>query len=509
MSFLKEFRWPILSGVLYVLTQCPPFPPWSQFFCFVPLWFFWWRQRDSLRRILISGWICQFIYSAGVYHWVPSTLTQYGLADAPWNVLLFLTACSVGQLFVPTAGFVWWITKKYLVESWQVTWMALTFVTVQVIFPNVFPLHAAYGWVWGRLPGAQLAEWVGFWGLYLVCIVVNLALLQYWLRRQARYFIFGVLFFLGVNLLGLFLKTRFVPGDQTLKILAVQGSISNALKMQQEKNGTAQEYITQVYTELTEDALKRYPDTQLIIWPETAFPEKVVTEPGTEGHQARLRQTIKKWNVPLLTGAYQGDSRGDYNVLALFDSRGDLTSVYKKTILLPFGEYFPAGRFFPSLKKIFPGVGNFLPGLGPSLLQTEPASPRLGGQICYEAIFDGFSKKLVDKDVQIIVNVSNDSWFGQTNQPYGHLFVAFARALEFRVPVVRVANTGLTSVMSADGEWSQISPLHEPWTQQFTVNYKNQTERTVFYHLAGRWVWILLSLWAGILLASLSGRFRA
>ena len=126
----------------------------------------------------------------------------------------------------------------------------------------------------------------------------------------------------------------------------------------------------------------------------------------------------------------------------------------------------------------------------------------MGPQICYEGLFPGFSRGLADQGAQIFVNVTNDSWFGTLAEPYQHLFMTLARGIEFRRPVVRATNTGISAAMRADGTLLELSPLHTEWTHTYEIPYRMEP-RPTFYQEYGSWfVPSVLWLTAAILLAA-------
>jgi apolipoprotein N-acyltransferase len=104
----------------------------------------------------------------------------------------------------------------------------------------------------------------------------------------------------------------------------------------------------------------------------------------------------------------------------------------------------------------------------------------------------------------VIVNVTNDSWFGYAFEPYQHLYMTLARAIEFRVPLIRSTNTGISAAISASGEISEFSPRHQEWVGAFKVNYKSAPEPTIYSYYAGYWPHILLLLLTVLLFG---GRF--
>ena len=258
---------------------------------------------------------------------------------------------------------------------------------------------------------------------------------------------------------------------------------------------------------LTDDGLRDSEGADLILWPETAFPS-TVTQPSSSHLQNRLEYFVEALGTPLMTGAYVQSRklRKTYNSMVLFGPDGKIIDHYHKTHLLAFGEYFPGAEYVPKLKVWFPMVSDFGRGNGAKILSLGDL--KLGAQICYESLFDSFSSQLYDLGAQVIVNVTNDSWYGTTFEPYQHLYMTLARAIEFRVPMVRATNTGISTAISASGKIHDFSPLQEEWSGIFKVNYKKQPEPTLYSYYAGQWHWILLFFCVLVLLGDKLAKSR-
>ena len=147
---------------------------------------------------------------------------------------------------------------------------------------------------------------------------------------------------------------------------------------------------------------------------------------------------------------------------------------------MAFGEFIPGDIWFPSLRTYFLGSHRaFIPGTkGPEVRQI--GSLKLGLQICYESLFPSFSRILSQKGMDVLVNITNDSWFGPWSEPYQHLWMTLARGIETRTPVIRLSNTGFSVAMESNGQRIAHSPLHQQWTQVVSVPYKPSSKLSVF-----------------------------
>lgn len=491
LSGFKTYTLPILSGFLMGTTYIP-FPPWATAFYLVPLWIFWFKNANSPREIFWGGWITQFIFSMIGFHWVSHTVTEFGGFPWPVGIVILLLYCSTIHLYYPLSGLLWsWINKK-VSSRWSLLFLPLSLSLAELFFPNLFFWHFGYSWLWAKLPGAHAAEWIGFYGLNLFILFINLFILIFILTKKKRALALAVLLFIIPNVTGYYLQKRFVEGTETLQALVVQANIGNNIKSHQQEGPQLHDFIINKFLQMTDLGLKAHPETQLILWPETAYPNFLTYGKRKNQYQKRLEYFVNAISVPLLAGAYRIDpSQTVYNSMMIIDKTGELNTHYDKTMLLAFGEYFPGSQLLPQLKTWFPMVSDFGRGPGPSILEAE-ALPRFGAQICYEALFDGFSAKLYHKGAEIIVNLTNDSWFGLGFEPYQHLYITMARAIEFRLPLIRSTNTGISTLITAGGDIKEFSPLHQEWTGLFTIPYKKNPPPTVYSYFAGHWHWMML-----------------
>jgi apolipoprotein N-acyltransferase len=194
---------------------------------------------------------------------------------------------------------------------------------------------------------------------------------------------------------------------------------------------------------------------KLVVWPESAVPFLFDEDAELAGLLQRLVQTTRTF---LYFGNDDRERRGDgrgliYVGAKLLSPAGEVLARYRKIQLVPFGEYVPlqalftvGGRF---AAKLVQEVSDFTPG-------TEAVTGRvdghgIGGYICYEAIFPGLVRRFPAEGAELLVNVTNDAWYGTTSAPYQHLAMASVRAVENRRYMVRAANTGITAVVDPWG----------------------------------------------------------
>lgn len=173
---------------------------------------------------------------------------------------------------------------------------------------------------------------------------------------------------------------------------------------------------------------------------------------------------IRGFSTPLLFGAityrnlpeFHGESEY-FNTALLVAPDGEVLGRYDKNYLLIFGEYIPFSDWFPFLKNWLPEAGDYR--AGDSVEVFDLNGVRIGLMICYEDIIPSFTRKLADKNPHILVNITNDAWFGQTSEPFQHLQLATFRAIENRRFLLRSTNTGITAVVDPVGRILKQSSL--------------------------------------------------
>lgn len=502
---------PILSGI-FIGTSYIPFPPWASLFCFVPLWLFWMRQSNTY-AVFFGGLLTSFVFTLIGFNWVTYLLHEF--AHLPWVLAVagMLLYALIAHLYVPFAGIFWFFLqrKKHLNEYESLLLLALITTLCAFYSPTLFDWNFGYSWFGAGLPVYQWAEYIGFSGLGVITLLLNLPLYIAWRKRRT---LTGKLLAGGVLLIftlayagGLWLKQRLPEPDAELNVLLVQANIGNEEKLSAELGRGFRHSILQRYLSLTESGLARRADKKIdfVLWPESAFPSLLGTSFWHLPLQQQLSDFVFQQHTPLVTGAYSVDpaSRLITNSLFVLNAQGSIVPPhYSKTILLAFGEYIPGEQWLPQLRDWLPPTGHFARGNGPRRL-LRLGTLKMGAQICYEGLFPAFTRALANLSAQFIVNVTNDSWYGQWQEPYQHMYMTLARAIEFRRPVLRATNTGISTVALASGKILQRSPLHREWSDLYRIPYRLKPTATFYqrwFYLVPVCLWLSLGVMLVILL---------
>jgi apolipoprotein N-acyltransferase len=487
-NFARDYQLPILTGFL-IGTSFIPFPPWASFFCFVPLWIFL-QKQTSAKKVFWSAWLSSVILTFIGFNWVAHTVHEFG--HMPWvvSIAALLAFCSFANLDIALAALIWFWLKRWLkLDGFRsLALLALLTALSERYFPTIFTWNYGFPFYFSKLPMAQMAELIGFQGLSSLVILANLLAFLGWERRttlQGKKLIaawVGVFVFL--NLAGWELKRTLPTPDRSLNALVVQANIGNLEKEYAQKGMGFRDSIVSKYISMTRNSLAGGAKADLVVWPETAFPVTVYSPQVMDPYVNQVKNLIHETHVPMVIGGYGQDyeQKKTTNSIFIFDPGGEIQwPPYNKTHLLAFGEYLPFGDYFPKIKDMLP-VGDFARGHGPAAKRfpLPGGDIQIGPQICYEGLFAMFSKKLADQGAHIFINVTNDSWFGEWEEPNQHAYMTLGRAIEFRRPVIRSTNTGISMVALADGTVLAPSPLNQEWTNIYTIPYSSAPQPTLY-----------------------------
>ena len=212
--------------------------------------------------------------------------------------------------------------------------------------------------------------------------------------------------------------------------------------------------------QLSFSAAPATPEPDLVIWPETAIPWSL------GGAGPALEQIAETSVAPVVLGLNRSDGGRYYNSLVVLGEGGAVAHLYDKHHLVPFGEYIPLGGLarLVGLRSFAARDGyGYSPGPGAQILDLGPLGAALP-LICYEAIFPQDVAAAPERPGWLL-QITNDAWFGEISGPYQHLAQARVRAVEQGLPMVRVANTGVSAVIDAGGRVLAEIPLGEAgWT---------------------------------------------
>lgn len=401
----------------------------------------------ALRR----GWLCAWAGHAAALYWL--ALPVHNVGGLPWPLAvpcaLFVSAClaAAGGLFSLAAFHLRQRTALMFITGLAATWYSLEWLFAVVAGFPWLPLAGALT-AWHIL--TQAADSVG------ACMVGALwtaaALALCWPGKAARRRGAGLLLIALLLGYGAW-RLRETPADaapsgpDTFSVLFVEGNIDQNIKW----TPAFQRRTTEIYLTLTQAGLAERPaEKPLIIWPETALPYDL---PRFPLYNDTVRMLAASAQSPLLTGLPgfegSGPTQRVYNRALLIGPDGTPQGSYDKVHLVPFGEYVPSWLDWDFLAALLQEVGTYTPGKSAEPLRNGRLA--LGMLICYEGVFPWLAQERVAKGANILVDISNDGWFGATPAPRQHLYLTALRAIEQRRWILRGTNTGISAVIDHRG----------------------------------------------------------
>ncbi|OGL10626.1 MAG: apolipoprotein N-acyltransferase [Candidatus Rokubacteria bacterium RIFCSPLOWO2_02_FULL_72_37] len=309
------------------------------------------------------------------------------------------------------------------------------------------------GFPWGtlgysqhlRLSVIQIAELAGVHAVSLVVVAVNAAvagcLLLAW-RQALTGILLGGLLLGGTLAFGYARLSRPLPPG-AIEVAIMQPSIEQPLKFDPEHAAVT----LGIYRSLTERAARDRPD--LIVWPETATPTPLRRDPGLVRDLTELARVT---GASLLVGSLDVDAGppAAFRNSAFLLTRRGIVGRYDKIHLVPFGEFVPLSGVIGFVRGWAEFISELEPGSSTVVFPGPPAP--FGVVICYEGVFPELVREFVRGGARLMVNMTNDAWFGRTSGPWQHLGMYPLRAVEHRTAIVRAANTGVSAFISPTGQ---------------------------------------------------------
>ena len=446
------------------------------------------REPGRLRRFLL-GWIAGVVYWFGVCYWIQYDLARYGGTGEVLGWALFALFAAVKALHLGVFALAAGVLMR---RWWAIPGVAALWVAIEAT-------HGSLGFAWLALGNAgidmgfpmRLAPVTGVYGLSFVFAMMSAGLALALMRRPRRELLWLAAILLLAALPALPPAER---GRETAVLL--QPDISEDEEWTQPSLDAMQR--REVALSMKAALAEAQSPPAIVVWPEVPAPLYYFDDARFRDYVDTLARSIRSH---VLIGIVAHTPEGaPLNSALLVSPEGTPVSRYDKVNLVPFGEFVP-WPFGGVTKKISTEAGDF--SAGQRVVVSPIGDHKLGVFICYESVFPNFVRKFADGGAEVLFNISNDGWFGNSAARFQHLAIVRMRAAENRRWILRATNDGVTATIDTAGRLRGTLPQFVEATSYTGFSY---TPEKTLYTRFGDWFALVCATVAVMcLLASMLG----
>lgn len=453
MKNLKPLILGMFTGIMVALA-CPLVFDFPWFFPFALIPWFLVVEKKNMKNMLISSIGLSFAFNVVLYFWIPLALTtmwKFPLLIS-WSLFLPLTLFTEFNYFVSA-----WIYNKFIIKYnnyVKILGFSAVFTGVESLFRTVLPDDLgffAYNFsVFRQALDLSSTSVFTFW-----IWVINLSV--FFIIKSKDKKLVSIPLLISSLIYGYaFMRNNYIDSQEKIfiKSLIIQPNIHHA-KRDSSRLGEVPVVENLLNTQFEQTLKSMSQEVDLVLWPETTYPF-FFGNPSNIYQQSKEEEMINFLseypNVGFFFGSFSNKNENmniNNNVFGIYGKDREVFR-FKKSVLFPFGEYVPGVKYFPFLNNFFPSTMNAIERTTePEVLKFRDIN--LGSLICYEVNFIESSLNMARKDIQLSVNVTNESWFYKLGEPQLTLFITAVRAAESRMSVVRSGNTGISAVIDYKG----------------------------------------------------------
>jgi apolipoprotein N-acyltransferase len=470
-AYIRNFTLALLTAVLLILLYpnliFPGFGlPWLAPVALVPLLIaLAWEPRPLWRFLL--GEFTGIVYWFGICYWIQFVLEVHGGLGrwGGWATFALFCVAKAVHLAVFSMLAAVLLKTRYAIPA------------IAALWTGIERTHGMFGFAWLTLGNAgidlplplRVAPFVGVYGISFVFALMSAVVAFLILRRGRRH-----LYWLAIVPALLLLPALPARETPTETALVLQPNMSEDEQWTDASAAAERDHIIRESL----DAAQRNGNEQIIIWPESPGPLYYYRDPTFHREAMQLAQQAHAY---FLFGTVADTRDGSpLNSAVLIAPDGALVDRYDKINLVPFGEYVP--NFFGFVNRITQEVSDFVPG---NRIVVFPMDRhKLGVFICYESVFPAEVRQFVKGGANLLVNISNDGYFGHSAAREQHLEIARMRAAENRRWLIRSTNDGITAVIDPAGKVDERLPMYQETTAAVHFAYR---EGTTVYTDYGDW----------------------
>jgi apolipoprotein N-acyltransferase len=528
---LGSWRLWAAAGLSAGLLELPfplagPMPPWRSVFAWFGLVPLLWailypaqiERPRPLRRAFLLSYLCGFLWYCGNCYWIRDTMMRYGDMPPMAPTLLLIGFSLVLGLYFGLFGLSVMLVRRatgstrLALAAAPILWTALELAAARIT--SVPWDQLGYSQVDNALV-SRLAPWTGVYGISFVLVAFN-ALVAALLLRCFRAYVMNLATAVFLLLNGATWGRIFQPPKPAPTATAVL--IQPNLDVGSEDAWPGQEWDRHIseFTRLGGEQCKTYiagipqtgaPNGEIVCPPYPTHPDLVVwpESPAPFAEQdPRFQQGIatvaRAAQAPIVVGSVGMDASPldqtwrDYNSALIVGADGARVGRYDKIHLVPFGEYIPFKDLLFFAHKLTGRVSEFTRGRRREVFHLN--GHRYGVFICYEAVFADEGRQFARLGAEVLVNISDDGWYGDTSAPWQHLNMARMRAIENRRWLLRDTNNGVTAAIDPYGRVRQSIPRHQ--TDALPAEYGFRDDITFYTAHGDVFAWVCAILAVGI-----------
>jgi apolipoprotein N-acyltransferase len=448
----------------------------------------------SLMQGFMIGWFCGTLWFIGSCYWIISVMHGYGGVNWVFSVLIMLAFCLILGMHQGAFGLlVVWMGRRSSAGNRlplllaPFFWVAIEFFRDRVTPVPWDPLGNSQV---ANIPFTRIASFTGVYGLSFAIILVNCAfaaaLLLPGRRRRLNLLISATAAAIALQM-GVFAKPA--PFATTKEAVLLQPNIPISDLAPWTQQGF--DKLLRDQTQLSVHAKTKNPPGSpgLIVWPES--PVSFADSDTNLRHTLKaMAQDTNSFLIIGVTGTTGGGNTGrafqEFNSALVVDSRGNEVGRYDKIHLVPFGEYVPLKDLLFFARKLTHEAGNFSRGTERKVFDLN--GDKAGIAICYESIFPEEIREFSANGAQVLVNISNDTWFGESGAPYQHLDMTRMRAIEAHRWVLLSTNNGVTA--SIDPYGRIVKKAERNTAAALVAPYGTEMETTFYVRYGDLFAWI-------------------
>lgn len=507
----------ILGGALHSLSYPNPFfapIPIPSIIGLSFLFYTWFKHHLSWKNLFILTLLFSQSFNLFSYYWITQTLMDFG--QLPWVVAFFLNFLH-GFICTPQFFLFLFVFKKFSIARENSLIFSLLFVLIEYFTPQQFKVMLGQPWI--DFPDLlKLGPVFGLPFYSFLSLQVSLLLL---FNKMKKGFNQQGLINISICILLLIFSNMMSnendqkSNDRSLNVRLVQANISSHLKVSSETGETASvEQVIQEYKDLSKEPflLGENKKLDLIIWPETAYPYSLNLKEKNEKKEnynpaPKVIQEISMHHksADIFFGGYEeihnrNYFESEYNTMFHYKPDQSFGESYHKHILIPFGETLPLGPLKEKASQYISHIAFFKSGETYPINKIKNDSIKTIATICYEILSPEFLRTYLNKvntQPEILINLTNDSWYGKTSEPWQHFYLSRWRAIEFSIPMIRSTNTGISAIVNHKGIVESYLGVFQKGNLDYELKIRKR-DKTLYQKL-GIFSFLLLALFIWLL----------